>query len=217
MDTTYFRRTLGVTVFRDYYQRENLLWKFVKYETIFQYIEGIRELQERGFEIKGIVTDGRRGIFKVFSGIPIQMCQFHQLQIVRRYLTNNPKLEAGIELKRFAGYLTTTDRESFEGWINGWYKRWEKFLKEKTINLDTGKWVYTHRKLRSAYSSLKTNMEYLFTCHKYKSLEMPNTTNSLDGSFAHLKDKVRIHRGLKLERKKKLIAQILLRKINTKL
>ncbi|PDP59220.1 transposase, partial [Prevotella intermedia] len=26
------------------------------------------------------------------------MCQFHQLQIVRRLLTNNPHLPAGIEL-----------------------------------------------------------------------------------------------------------------------
>ncbi|MBI2465316.1 hypothetical protein HYV64_04190, partial [Candidatus Shapirobacteria bacterium] len=39
-----------------------------------------------------------------------------------------------------------------------------------------------------------------------------NTNNSLEGSFAHLKDKVRLHRGLKTKRKMKLINQILLGK-----
>lgn len=34
---------------------------------------------------------------------------------------------------------------------------------------------------------------------------MSNTTNSLDSFFGHLKDAVRVHRGLKLHRKTKLI------------
>ena len=41
---------------------------------------------------------------------------------------------------------------------------------------------------------------------------MPNTSNSLDGTFSHLKDKVRIHRGLKMDRKKKLIEELLRKK-----
>jgi hypothetical protein len=39
-------------------------------------------------------------LFSAFPGIPIQMCQFHQKQIITRYLTGSPKLQAGIELQK---------------------------------------------------------------------------------------------------------------------
>lgn len=209
MDTSYFKRTFGVMVFRDWYERENLLWKYVQYETIALYRDGINELEEKGFKIVGIVTDGRRGIFKQFGEIPVQMCHFHQLQIVRRDLTNHPKLEASIELKEIAGRLTRTDRVSFEYWLDHWFEKWNIFLNEKSEDPVTGKRQYMHRRLRSAYRSLRSNIPHLFVYQEYPELNMPNTTNSLDGSFAHVKDKVRLHRGLKLKRKMKLIDELL--------
>ena len=36
-------------------------------------------------------------------------------------------------------------------------------------------------------------------------LQIPNTTNAIDGHFADLKNKLRNHNGLSLERKKKFI------------
>ncbi len=39
------------------------------------------------------VIDGRKGGKEVFSDVPVQMCQYHQLMILRRYLTMNPRLE----------------------------------------------------------------------------------------------------------------------------
>jgi len=85
-------------------------------------------------------------------------------------------------------------------------------LYEKTKNPVTGKKQFTHQRLRSAYISLKSNLEHLFTYEECFDLKMPNTSNSLDGTFSHLKDKVRIHRGLKLDRKKKLIEELLRKK-----
>jgi len=70
-------------------------------------------------------------------------------------------------------------------------------LKEKTVNPETNKWFYTHKRLRSVYRSLKTNLPYLFTYQKYPELNIPNTTNSLDGTFSNFKSLPRIHRGLK--------------------
>lgn len=208
MDTAYFKRTLGVMVFRDWYKRENLFWQYVNYETIALYRYGIDKLKSQGFGIEGIVADGKRGIFKTFEE-PVQMCHFHQLQIIRRYITNKPKLEASIELKAITNRLTRTDRVSFEYWLDQWFNKWRVFLNEKTKNLDTGRSQFTHRKLRSAYRSLKTNTPYLYTYLEHMDLDMPNTTNSLEGTFAHVKDKVRLHRGLKLDRKKKLINELL--------
>jgi len=104
MDTTYFGRDFGVMVFRDAYQRRNLHWTFVNYETVKLYEEGIRYLESKGCKVKAIVCDGRKGLFKAFSGYHVQMCHFHQCAIIRRYLTQNPRLEANIELKKIPHY-----------------------------------------------------------------------------------------------------------------
>ena len=74
MDTSYFGRKFGVMVFRDQYLRKNLLWKYVKPETLSEYVSGINELIKRGWEAKAIVCDGKRGLFKAFWSIPVQMC-----------------------------------------------------------------------------------------------------------------------------------------------
>lgn len=210
MDTTYFKRICVVLLIRDAYAEENLLHRFILYETINEYILAIKALKQQRFVIDGIVADGRRGIFQAFPDIPIQMCQFHQKQIIRRYLTNAPQTEAGIELKRLTDQLIHTNYIQFTARLTAWHTKWELFLKEKTMHPDLKHWSYTHKRVRSAYRSLRTNLPYLFTYQTMKG--MPNTTNSLDGFFAHLKDKVRLHRGLKLKRKKRLIRYLIERK-----
>ncbi len=45
---------------------------------------------------------------------------------------------------------------------------------------------------------------------KYPELNIPNTSNTLDGSFTHLKDKVDLHHGLRKDRRYKLIREILM-------
>ena len=208
MDTSYFG-SFGVMVFRDSYKRENLLWNFVKHENLHFYISGIHKLKSMGWEILGIVCDGKRGLFKAFNTIPVQMCQYHQTSIVTRYITKRPKLEAGKQLKEVVQLLTVTDKESFTGALFDWHKKWNDFLLEKTINPETGKWHYTHKRIRSAYRSLKSNLPYLFTWYDNIDLKIPNTTNSLEGTFSNLKNKIRVHAGLKKYRKMKLINELL--------
>ncbi len=205
MDTTYWGRNFGVMLFKDSITKENLLKYYVINETNALYIEGIKELGGRGFTVVAIVCDGRKGLIGSFSSIPVQMCQFHQVAIVRRYITRNPKLPAAIELKGIVALMKNTDRESFEGALNDWHTKWESFLKERTRNPDTGKSHYTHKRLRSAYRSLRTNMKWLFTWYDHIELNIPNTTNAIDGHFSDLKNKLRNHNGLSIERKKKFI------------
>lgn len=170
-----------------------------------------REMIERsGFAISAVVLDGRPGVRNLFSDVPVQMCHFHQKQIIQRYLTSNPKLEAGIELKRIADTLTVTNKKEFTNKLTAWHNKWNVFLKERTYNfINSKRWCYTHKRLRSAYRSLNNNLPYLFTYQEYPELNIPNTTNSLDGSFGHLKGKVGVHRGLRAPIKKKIIEQIL--------
>lgn len=208
MDTSYFG-SFGVMVFRDYYKRKNILWGFVVHEKLGFYVDGINKLKSMGWGILGIVCDGKRGLFNAFGPIPVQMCQYHQTAIVTRYITKKPKLEAGKQLRAVIQLLTVTDKESFTGALYAWHKKWKGFLSEKTINPETGKKHYTHKRIRSAYRSLKTNLPYLFTWYDHMVLNIPNTTNSLEETFSNLKNKTRVHAGLKKQRKMKLINEIL--------
>lgn len=205
MDTTYWGRNFGVMLFKDSLTKENLLKYYLKYETNALYIQGIRELQNKGFTIVAIVCDGRKGLIQSFPDIPVQMCQYHQSAIIRRYLTKKPKLKASQELLEVVDLMKQTDKESFIGALGLWLEKWETFLNERTTNPLTNKSFYTHKKLRSAYRSLKTNLPWLFTWYDYYELNIPNTTNAIDGHFADLKTKLRNHNGLSLKRKQKFI------------
>jgi hypothetical protein len=208
MDTTYFGRAFGVMLFKDAHSGKNLYKQYVKNETNSLYAAGLLFLKEGGLDIKAIVCDGRKGLLALLPGIPKQMCQFHQVAIVTRYLTRRPKVQAAKELRGHALLLSKTDRESFEGGLASWHAKWEVFLNERNKD-KAGKSRYTHRKLRSAYRSLKTNLPWLFTWYDRTELNIPNTTNAIDGHFADLKNKLRNHNGLSLKRKMKFIDEFL--------
>jgi hypothetical protein len=205
MDTTYFGRGFGVMVFKNSLDGVVLYKQYVRYETNAFYLAGISEIRRRGISIQGIVCDGRQGLFGLFDDIPIQMCQFHQIQIVLRYLTRKPKTQAAIELKKLTLQLTKQTKEKFVNNLNNWFLRWSDYLNERSKSPLTGKTYYTHKRLRSAYLSLKRHLPYLFVFEDYKELMIPNTTNALDGQFSDLKNKLRNHNGLSKARKIKFI------------
>lgn len=209
MDTTYWGRGFGVMLFKDAKTNENLLKYFVKYETNIVYIEGIELLKSRGFVILAIVCDGRKGLLNSFKNIPVQMCQFHQKEIIRRYLTKKPKMKASQELLEVVDLLTITDKESFVGALGLWLEKWQSFLDERTTSSISKKTFYTHKKLRSAFFSLKNNLNWMFTWYDNFEMNIPNTTNALEGHFSDLKNKLRNHNGLSIERKKKFIESFL--------
>jgi hypothetical protein len=204
MDTTYFGRKFGVMVFKDGNSGEILYKQYVKHETNKLYLTGIEEIARRGIKIQSIICDGQKGLLQLFNDIPVQMCNFHQIAIIRRYLTKKPKMQASKELWEHVLLLTKTDKESFEGGLMGWFCKWESFLNERKQDAN-GKNRYVHKRLRSAYRSLKTNLPWLFTWYDNIELNIPNTTNSIDGQFAELKNKLRNHNGLSIVRKKKFI------------
>jgi len=209
MDTTYWGRNFGVMLFKDAINKENLLKYYVKHETNALYIQGIEELKNRGFTIIAIVCDGRKGLIQSFADILVQMCQFHQASIIRRYLTKKPKLQAAKDLMKIVDLMKLMDRESFVEVLKLWFEKWKMFLNERSVNPLTKKTFYTHKKLRSAYRSLNNNLTWLFTYSDYPDLHIPNTTNAIDGHFADLKNKLRNHNGLSIKRKKKFIDEFL--------
>jgi len=167
-------------------------------------------LTAQGFVIQGVTIDGKRGVSKSFGAIPVQMCHFHQVAIIKRYLTSRPKLEASIELLKLCRRIPTSTQTRFTDTLSQWHDKHKTFLDEKTLNPTTLKYVSTHAKLVAAYRSLTTNLPYLFTYKNYKEFNMPNTTNALDGGvFSHLKKLIKLHQGLAKKRKVKLIDEFL--------
>lgn len=211
-DTTFWGHNYGVSVFRSHTLKKNIWWHDVESERMAHYRFGRAILEERGWIFTAAVVDGRRGFLAVFKDIPVQICQFHQIKQVTKYLTRRPKTEAGQELRALVLTLTETDEKTFTDALDAWHKKWGDFIEEKTIDtFVTGrkKWYYSHGKVRSAYRSLKANLPYLFTYQKYPELNIPNTTNSLDGSFSALKKKLSVHHGLRKDRRYKVISQLL--------
>lgn len=79
------------------------------------------------------------------------------------------------------------------------------YKNERTTNPEAGKSRYTHKRLRSAYLSLKRNLPYLFTFETHPTLDIPNTTNLLESHFSELKAALRCHRGLSQKHKMQFI------------
>ncbi len=210
-DATFWGRGYGVLVVRCSRLKKNICYHEIATETPLEYLKARRAIEKKGFIIEAAVIDGKRGIKAVFDDIPVQMCQFHQIAIVKRYLTSRPKTDAGKELRVISLSLPAMSEKSFTGLLEEWHSRFNNFLKERTFNEDGKHWQYTHRRIRSAYRSLITNLPNLFTYQKYPELKIPNTTNSIDGYFSRLKSLLSVHRGLTKQRRYKLIQEILRR------
>lgn len=197
-------------VFRDWVTKENLWWKFIDEEKIYYYKEGKECLLSLGYTILSVTCDGFSGLPQLFFPIPVQFCHFHQAQIIRRYTTLNPKITAGHELLELVKSLTITSEKVFEHRLSIFIDKYRSFLNEKTTNSLTGGSFFTHPKLRSAVRSLQTHLHMLFTFERHPLLNIPTTTNALESHFSHIKDVVRIHRGLSISLKQKMIHAILL-------
>lgn len=178
----------------------------VKYETNALYLEAVCKLEQKAITIQSIITcDGRQGLMQMFPNIPIQLCQFHQLKTINRYLTRRPKTAAARDLKAIVRTLKNSTRRQFESALTCWLNRHKHFLNERTVNLETGKSHYTHKRLRSAFQSLKRNLNYLFTFKQFAELNIPQTSNLLEGRFSDMKRKLRCHQGMKKDNKIRFI------------
>lgn len=209
-DATFIQKYSWILIFRDPLKKENIYSNEIFSESTSDYQFAKGYIEERGFVVKAFVGDGRAINCFLYSDIPLQMCHFHQEQIIVRCVTNNPKLEAGKEILGLIKTLPYSEEKDFTDRFNHWNTRWNEFLKEKTRNPETGRYHYTHKKLRQARGSLKKYLPYLFTYKKYPELNIPNTTNSLDGFFKKIKTAISIHAGLTHRRKLKMVKSIIM-------
>ena len=111
LDATYWGHHWGILIGLDEQTSKVLYLAFIHNETTADYVAAAESIEARGYEIKGLIIDGKQALFKELSRYKIQMCQFHMKQIVRRYLTLNPRLKAARALNGLMQTLTMSERQ----------------------------------------------------------------------------------------------------------
>lgn len=125
----------------------------------------------------------------------------------RIWLTLRPQTQPGIELRSIVSklHLIKTPQES-NVWIkqlHAWYEIHEKFVNEKSRNPLTGKEWYKHKLLKRCVTVITKALPNLF--HYTTNPRIPKSTNGFESFFGHLKDNLRIHRGITLAHIKNFI------------
>lgn len=201
LDATFFGREFGYLCAHDC--QRIIYFREIKTESVKHLRNTLYELLQAGYSFKSVTIDGRTGFYenirKILGGVPIQMCLFHQKMIIRRYIGNNPKSDCARDLKALMNELGHAEAQEFVDKFYALAERHKGFLNARKDGR------YTHSRVRSAFRSMQDNMYRLFTCKDFQEQNIPSTTNHLEGCFAHLKERINIHRGLKLNRKKKAI------------
>ena len=211
MDVTFFKRTGGVLTVINVHNGKTLYQAETgDYETVWDYEKAIQTLHKYEVCPKAAVVDGKKGVIEMLEGygILVQMCQFHQQKIVRKYIRKDPILAENRSIKELTDALTHVHRKTFESMVYVWRAVNFSWLNERTYFKDRGdnkNWEYTHKESRSAINSLFRNLPYLFTFEDYPELNIPNTNNMIEGIHSELKRRLANHRGLKKDQKIKFI------------
>ncbi len=159
---------------------------------------------------KNVVRNGLRGRRQLYK---CKDCGRQFLGGERRYITQDPDIEASRALLDLTNSITKMDKESFMGAFRDWYDKYQGTLNERVHDKRIKKKTppYMRPRLRSAYFSLKRNMPLLWTFYDHPETGLPNTNNALEGLFSDLKTKVRVHAGISRKNRKKLLDEHILR------
>ena len=202
MDTTYFGKSHGVVTVIDAHKGDLLYFQEINgTETNNDYKQAVETLLEANIQPKACVIDGRQGVKHILEshGILVQLCQFHMKLIAKKYLTNNPVLEPNIELKIIVDslchkHIAMNENRFYSMFVN-WHARHRDWLLERTYNEETHRREYAHRDTRSAFIAIKNHLDILFTYEHYPELNIPRTSNKIEGKFGAAKNKLRVHHG----------------------
>jgi len=203
VDATFFGREYGFLAFHD--GQKIIYFKEIKTESVKCFKDGLVTLMAANYRIISITVDGRRGyvnaIKRLLGNIPVQMCLFHQKAIVRRYITDKPQSQCGMDLKDLMHRFCKPELQ--QEFIHKFYHLQEQYYCLLQQKNDLGHYKYNN--LRAAFRSIDSNMFRLFLYSDIKDSKILPTINHLEGFFGHLKERIKIHRGLDKNRKKRAI------------
>lgn len=212
LDATYWGHNWGIMLAVDDKTGLPLYLAFIRNETTQDYRTAVDSIEAAGYWIRGIIIDGKQTLFKEFENYPIQMCQFHMMQIVKRYLTKNPKMNASKDLMALFECMYELDQEDFWNEYELWKKQYDTFLNRRTTHKN-GRTFYLHRRVRTLVNSIDFYRPYLFTYQRPECDGMPNTNNKIEGTFTDLKKNLNNHSGMSIQNRTRFISGYFLNRI----
>ena len=201
IDATYFKQ-FCLFCYQDDEDGYIQLFRFTDGEHYEEIKEDLDNLIRLGLRLESITTDGHKSILKAIrKSVPqviIQRCLVHIQRMCLLWLTRYPKHQAGQELRQMVLQIlkikTNNDRLFWIAGFHQWYEKHKDYINEKTYNIETGRYWYTHKLLRRSYITIKRALPNMF--HYLANPKIPNTTNGIEGYFSHLKNHLDLHRGL---------------------
>lgn len=205
--TSVVPRRLMLLIAGDEKARQPVSWMPVERESHASWNAFLVRLKGDGLAPDFVVCDGQRGLLKAIRATwpeaKIQRCLVHVIRQASAWLTRNPKTIAGKELLEIVEALSRVrTRRQKRRWIRS-FRRWSvkhgAFLKERT-QMVSGRWWYTHRKLRATASLIRNAIPDLFRFSSRPSV--PRTSNHVEGGLnARIKELFRCHRGMSVQKK----------------
>jgi len=211
IDGTYFSNDLCLVLYRDNTIKFTQLYRLTDGEWYEELKEDLENLFKLGVQIESITCDGHKSLLKAIrttcNQVIVQRCIVHVQRMCRIWLTTNPKSLAGIELRTIVNRLHKIEnREQWGYWVvdlNSWHEKHNEYINEKSYNLDTSRYWYTHKLVRRSFVVIKRALPDMF--HYLDNGRIPKSTNGLESFFGHLKSHVTLHRGLSKEHRKNFI------------
>lgn len=211
IDGTYLPNGLCLILYYDHDIRYVQLYRTSNQEKFREIHQDLKALKLLGVRIYSVTCDGHKSILKAiakaYPDAIIQRCVVHVKRQCRTYLSRKPKLQASKELLIISNQLTAVKTQlDCSYWLlslHNWYQLHRDILLEESVNEQSGDYWKTHDGLHRAYTLLSQSIPNLF--HYLNDPEIPATTNRLESFFKHLKEKLLLHSGLRLEAKRNFI------------
>jgi len=211
IDGSYFPGNLCIVLYMDHALGYVQLYRDSDGERYSEIYEDLMNLRALGVKVYSVTCDGHRSILKAvrkaFPGAVIQRCLVHIKRQVKTYLSARPQSDAAKELLRISRRLTSIKtHEQSALWLlemHLWEQRHKAYVNARSFNPLSGRYWYTHKSVHSAYRLVKNAAPNLFAY--LDDAQIPSTTNKLEGHFAHLKEKLTLHHGLRAGAKKAFI------------
>lgn len=221
IDGTYFSNGICLVLYRDAIIKFTQLYRFSNGEHYSEIKEDLLNLLKLGVQIESVTSDGHKSILKaVKEALPnaiLQRCLVHIQRDCRIWLTKHPKSFAGYDLKQITSQIhTIKTRYQLSFWLldlHNWHKEYEDYINEKSYNIETDRYWFTHKMVRRSFITIKRALPNMF--HYLDNPKIPKSSNSIESFFGHMKGHLNIHRGLSYQHRKQYLMWYLYFKNNT--
>lgn len=202
IDGTYYSDNHCLIVYRAENLKRTIFYRFTTHEDDDEIASDLLNIRDLGYVVVGITTDGGDNIIRavqyVFPNVPRQRCVVHVQRECLTSITQHPRSAEAKLFRNLVQQLSIVDTNNDKLWWLSQYNRWTEdnleYVFQKGVVSYSKQEYYVHNDLRKAYIHLKRALPNLFTYIDHPGV--PKTTNALEAFFGHIKDQIRLHRGL---------------------